>query len=108
MFGSGKVEFSDGWRVQAILTRIDAPLQQVMALLDKPVELTGVISAKGVLSGNAETLGALKDKFRFSGEVLISHATARIGGVLDTDVKGTVGLVSMPMVISGTLSEPVV
>lgn len=76
--GSGKVEFSDGWRIQAALTQIDAPLEQVMALLEKPVELTGAISAKGALSGKAGTLGALKDNFRFSGEVLISHATARI------------------------------
>jgi hypothetical protein len=76
--GSGKVEFSDGWRVQAALAQIDAPLEQVMALLEKPVELTGAISAKGALSGKANTLGALKDNFRFSGEVLISHATARI------------------------------
>jgi len=76
--GSGKVEFSDGWRIQAALTQIDAPLEQVMALLEKPVELTGAISAKGALSGKANTLGALKDNFRFSGEVLISHATARI------------------------------
>ncbi|MFZ2525685.1 MAG: AsmA-like C-terminal region-containing protein [Candidatus Ferrigenium altingense] len=76
--GSGKVEFSDGWRIQAALAQIDAPLEQVMALLEKPVELTGAISAKGALSGKASTLGALKDNFRFSGEVLISHATARI------------------------------
>lgn len=80
--GSGKVEFSDGWRVQAALTQIDAPLEQVMALLEKPVELTGAISAKGALSGKASTLGALKDNFRFSGEVLISHATARIAAGL--------------------------
>lgn len=80
--GSGKVEFSDGWRVQAALTQIDAPLEQVMALLEKPVELTGAISAKGALSGKAGTLGALKDNFRFSGEVLISHATARIAAGL--------------------------
>ena len=76
--GSGKVEFSDGWRIQAELAQIDAPLEQVMALLEKPVELTGAISAKGALSGKASTLVALKDNFRFSGEVLISHATARI------------------------------
>lgn len=80
--GSGKVEFSDGWRVQAALTQIDAPLELVMALLEKPVELTGAISAKGALSGKASTFGALKDNFRFSGEVLISHATARIAAGL--------------------------
>lgn len=76
--GSGKVEFSDGWRVMATLARVDAPLERLMALLQKPVELTGAASAKGVLSGKAATLAGLKDSFKFSGEVLISHATARI------------------------------
>ena len=76
--GSGKVEFSDGWRVMATLARVDAPLERVMALLEKPVELTGAASAKGELSGKAATLGGLKDSFKFSGEILISHATARI------------------------------
>lgn len=80
--GSGKVEFSDGWRVQATLTKIVAPLEQVITLLEKPVELTGAISVKGALSGKAGTLGALKDNFRFSGEVLVSHATARIAADL--------------------------
>ena len=80
--GSGKLGFLDGWQVQAILGRADAQLEQVMALLGKPVELTGAISAKGALSGKASTLGALKDNFRFSGEVLISHATARIAAGL--------------------------
>ncbi len=80
--GSGKVEFSDGWRVKAALTQIDAPLERVMALLEKPLELTGAISAKGALSGKAGTLGALKDNFRFSGEVLVSHATAHIAADL--------------------------
>ena len=80
--GSGKVEFSDGWRVQAALSQIDSSLEQVMALLEKPVDLTGAISAKGTLSGKADTLIKLKDNFRFSGEVLVSHATARIAAGL--------------------------
>lgn len=76
--GSGKVEFSDGWRVTASLAQVDAPLERVMALLQKPVELTGAASAKGELGGKAATLGGLKDNFKFAGEILISHATARI------------------------------
>jgi hypothetical protein len=32
----------------------------------------------------------------------------QLNGTLDTNVKGTIGLVSMPMVVSGTLSKPVV
>ncbi|HEU0220203.1 MAG TPA: AsmA family protein [Gallionella sp.] len=80
--GSGKAEFPDGWRVQATLSQVDVPLEQVMVLLEKPVELTGAISAKGELSGKAGTLDALKDNFRFSGEVLVRHATARIAAGL--------------------------
>jgi len=41
------------------------------------------------------------------GGVSMSHELA-LAGWLDVDVKNTVGLVSMPMNISGTLSEPVV
>lgn len=76
--GSGKIDFSDGWQVQATLGRADAQLEQVMALLDKPVKLTGAISAKGTLNSKASTLSGLKSNLRFSGEVLVSHATAHI------------------------------
>lgn len=76
--GSGKVEFSNGWRVQATLTQADIPLERVMALLGRPVELTGALSVKGELSGKASTLPALKDNFRFTGGVLVRNASARI------------------------------
>lgn len=80
--GSGRVEFSDGWRLQATLDKVDGSLEQVMALLEKPVELTGAISVKGVIGGQADTLSALKDAFQFSGEVLVNHGTARIAAGL--------------------------
>lgn len=76
--GSGKIDFSDGWQVQATLGRADAQLEQVMALLGKPVELTGAISAKGTLNSQGNTLSGLMSNLHFSGEVLVSHATARI------------------------------
>ncbi|WP_435626808.1 hypothetical protein [Candidatus Ferrigenium straubiae] len=76
--GSGKIDFSDGWQVQATLGRADAQLEQVVALLGKPVELTGAISAKGTLGSKANTLSGLKSNLRFSGEVLVSHATVHI------------------------------
>lgn len=41
------------------------------------------------------------------GGVSVSHELA-LAGWLDVDVKNTVGLVSMPMNISGTLSEPAI
>lgn len=80
--GSGKVEFSDGWRVHVALAQMDAPLERLMALSGKPVELAGALSVQGKLSGEANTLGELKDKFHFSGDVLISHAAARIAAGL--------------------------
>lgn len=76
--GSGKAEFSDGWRVQATLTQADAPLGQVAALLGEPIGLTGALSVKGELSGKASTLFALKDNIHFSGDVLARHATVRM------------------------------
>ena len=77
MAGTGKVEFSDGWRVQATLAQADAPLEQVMALLGKLPGFTGALSVKGELSGKASTLSALKDNFHFSGNVSIRQAAAR-------------------------------
>lgn len=41
------------------------------------------------------------------GKVDISPSL-QLGGMLDTDVKGTAGLVSMPMMVSGTLNNPAV
>ncbi len=76
--GSGKVEFTDGWRVATTLDRVEAPLERVMALLGKQVDLTGEVSAKGALKGKAATLAGLRDRLGFSGEVLISRVTARI------------------------------
>lgn len=76
--GSGKVEFADGWQVQATLHQADAQLERIMALLEEPIKLTGAISAKGTLGGKASTLSGLKNSLRFSGEVLVSRATAHI------------------------------
>lgn len=76
--GSGRVEFSDGWSVTANLAQVEAPLERLMILLGKQVDLTGQASAKGELKGKAAKLAGLKDSFGFSGDVLIRHAAARI------------------------------
>ncbi len=75
---SGKVGFSDGWQVSAILSQADAQIEQLMALLGEPLGVTGAISAKGVLNARASALSGLKDNLRFSGEVQVSNATVRI------------------------------
>lgn len=76
--GSGKVEFADGWRLHTTLTQADAPLEQVLVLLGKPLDLAGAFSAHGILSSEASALDELKDHFRFDGEVRVRNATARI------------------------------
>ena len=68
-------------------------------------ELSGLLS----VDGNGYHLRELKVS---SGAV---HATGRLdispqlqlNGLLDTDLKGTAALVSMPLVVSGTVSDPV-
>jgi hypothetical protein len=68
-------------------------------------ELSGLLS----VDGNGYHLSELKV---LSGAV---HATGRLdispqlqlNGLLDTDLKGTATLVSMPLVVSGTVSDPV-
>ncbi|MBK9160332.1 MAG: AsmA family protein [Nitrosomonadales bacterium] len=76
--GDGKVEFSDGWRLQTKLARVDTTLERAMALLEKQIELTGPLSVTGTLSSKADTARALQDHFRFDGKVRIGNATARI------------------------------
>ena len=76
--GSGKVEFSDGWRIQGNLARVDAPLGKVMALLESEIDLNGALHAKGQVSSNGSSLGELRNNFRFAGDVNISHVTVRI------------------------------
>lgn len=76
--GSGKAEFSDGWKIKARLTRIDTTLEQVMSLSGKKFELTGALSAKGLLSAKAGTLKGLRENFQFDGEAHASRVTLRI------------------------------
>ncbi|HEX5338137.1 MAG TPA: hypothetical protein VFW53_06840 [Gallionella sp.] len=69
-------------------------------------DLTGVL--------NVDTAGLHFSKIQLasgsinaSGRVDVSPAL-QLDGALDADIKGTAGLVSMPMVISGTINKPVV
>lgn len=76
--GSGRVVFADGWQGQVNLAQSDVPLEQLMVLLGQPYELTGVMNVRGMLNAKASSLSALKNNFQFIGDVLISHATARM------------------------------
>lgn len=76
--GSGKVEFSDGWRIQSMLNEVDAPLDQVMAALGNPLALTGALHAKGQLNSHGKVLRELRDNLHFTGDVQGSHVTLRI------------------------------
>lgn len=76
--GFGKVEFMDGCRVHAIVTRMEAPLEQLMVLTGRTVKLTGALSATGEFSASATDPIALKDNFRFAGDVVVNQATAQM------------------------------
>ena len=76
--GSGKLDFSDGWRVQATLNRMEVPLEQLMSLTGRQVDLSGALSAQGTLEAEAGSPELLKDNFRFAGDVQIRQLKARI------------------------------
>ncbi|HET7832173.1 MAG TPA: AsmA-like C-terminal region-containing protein [Gallionella sp.] len=76
--GFGKVEFIDGWRVHAAVTRMEGPLEQVMALAGRSANVTGTLSATGEFNAVAATPLALKDDFLFAGDVTVSQATVQM------------------------------
>ncbi|OGS90871.1 MAG: hypothetical protein A2Z95_06300 [Gallionellales bacterium GWA2_60_18] len=76
--GSGKLDFSDGWRVQATLNRMEVPLEQLMSLTGRQVDLSGALSAQGTLETEAGSPELLKDNFRFAGDVQARRVRARI------------------------------
>lgn len=77
--GSGKLAFSDDWQVRAVLTQLDIPLEQLMAMLGQSGALTGTLNVRGTLNAKANSLDGLKNNFQFSGDAQINHATAKIG-----------------------------
>jgi hypothetical protein len=76
--GSAQIGFADGWQVKANLAQANASLEQVVAIVGSPVELSGTLSAKGVVDARAKKPGELQDNLRFDGEMHASHIKARI------------------------------
>ncbi len=76
--GKARIDYSNGWQVQATVNQMDVQLEPFMQMLGKPMVLAGEISAKGELSSHGESMQALKDDIRFAGNVLIRNASAHI------------------------------
>lgn len=76
--GSGRLDFSDGLEFQAALAQAEVPLARLMALLKKPVGLTGLMSGNGKVAGKGADWEALAKDMRFAGDLRITDATVRI------------------------------
>lgn len=76
--GSGKVDFADGWRIEAMLGQLEIPLARLMVLLGRPVGLSGALSATGALTCRADSPAALKKGCRFSGDATVRRIEAHV------------------------------
>lgn len=76
--GSGLLDFSDGWKLHASMTDAEIQLDQLMALLGKPVGLSGVLSCKGKLDGKASDWKLLAKELSFVGDLHAINVKARI------------------------------
>lgn len=76
--GSGHLDFSDGWKMHATVSETDIELDQLMALMGKPVGLSGSLSGKGRLDGKASDWKALLDGLGFIGDLRAINVKARI------------------------------
>lgn len=65
----GTVSFGNAWRVSAQLEQLDAPVEQLVKLLDKPMEIKGNVNVKGKLEGRGIRFADLKNQATFTGEV---------------------------------------
>ena len=76
--GAGRLGFSDGLDVQAVLGKVELPLERLMELLGRPVTLTGSLTARGTMACKADNWTRLAESMRFSGELRLNDVHARI------------------------------
>jgi len=76
--GSARLNFSDGWDIQAKLGRAEISLDRLMVLLGKPVTLTGLLSVKGKLDCRANSWDGLMEQSYFIGDVRLTEVKAQI------------------------------
>ncbi|HEX5362902.1 MAG TPA: AsmA-like C-terminal region-containing protein [Gallionella sp.] len=76
--GSGNLNFSNGWKIHASVNQAEIQLDQLMALLGKPVGLSGVLSGKGKLDGKASDWKLLAEELSFVGDLHAVNVKARI------------------------------
>ncbi len=76
--GSGRLRFSDGLEVRAVLRKAEVPLDRLMTLLGRPVGVGGLLLASGKLDSRGDNLQELARRVNFSGEVRLSAVTATV------------------------------
>lgn len=74
--GLGKLNFSDGWQLQATLKQLEIPLEQLSRGMNQSFELAGVIRLRGSLNAKSDSWNTLKDHFQFSGNMDVGRVTA--------------------------------
>lgn len=76
--GAGRLNFSNRLELHAQLRKAEVPLERLMALLGKPVGLTGLLSGKGKLDSCADSWEGLAEGAHFVGDLRLTDVTARV------------------------------
>lgn len=76
--GGGRLGFLNGLDVRAQIRKAEVPLERLMALLGRPVGLTGLLSFKGKLDCRADSLNGLAEGARFAGDLRMTGVTALV------------------------------
>jgi hypothetical protein len=76
--GGGRLGFLNGFEVHAEIGRAEVPLERLMALLGRPVGLTGLLSVKGKLDCSADSWDDLAESARFAGDLSVADVTAQV------------------------------
>jgi len=76
--GDGRLNFSNRLELHAQLSKVEVSLERLMALLDRPVGLTGLLFGKGKFDSSAESWEELAAGARFVGDLRLTDVTARV------------------------------
>lgn len=76
--GGGRLGFLNGLDVHARIKKAEVPLERLMALLGRPVGLTGLLSFKGKLDCRADSWDGLTKGAHFAGDLRMTGVTALV------------------------------
>lgn len=76
--GAGRLDYLHGMQLHAQLSQVEIPLDRLMALLGRPVEMTGLLAGNGKLDCHADNWAGLTEGVRFVGDLRLTGIKARI------------------------------